>query len=254
MQENQFLEVALRAVKKAEPIFLKYFGDARGVSIKEGIRPSLVSDADKEIEQIISAEIKTRFPTHAIVGEESEPSAGDSQYTWYIDPIDGTTNFIRGFSPCVISVGLFDERGPLVGIMASPQNGILYHAVRGEGAFKNGKKISVSNSSSFNMLVGGFCWRGTDNGVELLKKLSTVTRTLRAFGSVSMQLAMVAEGMIDCCVVTQTSLYDVASGLLLVSEAGGEVTDWSGQPFTKNDQPIVASNGVFHNSLLKVLS
>ena len=253
MKENQFLKAALAAVKKAKPLFLKYFGNATGVSVKEGIGPSLVSDADKEIEKLLIAELHAKFPEHAIVGEESPAQAGIGGYCWYIDPIDGTANFTRGISHCVISVALFDEQGPLVAVLSAPQNNTLYQAVRGGGAFKNGKKISVSSSDSFNMLVGGMGWKVTEKGSDLFKKLLGVVRTLRVLGSDAMQLALVAEGTIDCFATTYTSLYDVGAGMLLVSEAGGKVTGWKGEPFTKNQQPIVASNGKIHDSLLRVL-
>ncbi|MDO8482307.1 MAG: inositol monophosphatase [bacterium] len=254
MNENQFLEAALAAVKKAEPIFLKYFGNAEGVSVKEGIVPSLVSDADKEIEKLLMAELHEKFPEHAIVGEESPAQAGTGGYCWYIDPIDGTTNFTRGISHAAISVALFDEQGPLVAVLSAPQNNTLYHAVRGGGAFKNGEKLAVSNSDSFNMLVGGMGWKGAEKGADLFKKLLTVTRTLRVFGSDATALALVAEGSLDCFATTYTSLYDVGAGMLLVSEAGGKVTGWNGEPFTKSEQPLVASNGKIHDSLLKILA
>ena len=254
MKEKQFLEVALEAVKKVEPLFLKNFGNTTGVSVKEGVVPSLVSDADTKIEKLLTDEILAHFPDHAVVGEELPAHAGRTGYCWYVDPIDGTTNFTRGIPLCAISVALFDTEGPVVAVLSVPQSDTLYHAIRGGGAFKNGKKISVSGSSSFNMLMGGMGWKGAERGAELLKKLLVITRTLRVFGSDALQLAMVSEGRLDCFVTTHTSLYDVGAGILLVSEAGGVTTDWSGKPFTKSEQPLVASNGKIHNSLLKALS
>src|SRR3989338_123577 len=250
MKENQFLEAALAAVKKAEPLFLKCFGNAVGVSVKEGVGPSLVSDTDKEIEGLLTSEISAQFPDHAIIGEELPTRSGKNSYCWYIDPIDGTTNFTRGISHCVISVALFDEQGPLVAVLSVPQDNTLSRAIRGGGAFKDGRKLTVSSSASFNMLVGGMGWKGSEKGADLFKKLLTVTRTLRVLGSDAIQLALVAEGSLDCFATTYTSLYDVGAGMLLVSEAGGKVTDWKGEPFTKSEQPIVASNGKIHGSLL----
>jgi myo-inositol-1(or 4)-monophosphatase len=254
MQKNQFLEAALGAVKKAEPVFLKHFGRPAGVAVKGGHFPSLVSDVDKEIEKIIFTELLEKFPLHAIVGEEHDPHTASSPYTWYIDPIDGPTNFIRGLSPCVISVALFDEQGPLVGVISAPNENILYRAVPGEGAFKNDKKMRVSDSSEFNMLVGGLGWKGADTGAELFRKMSTAVRTMRTFGSDALHLALVAEGKLDCYATNITSLYDVAAGLLLVTEAGGKATDWNGEAFTKNQQSLVVSNGVIHEVLLKIIS
>src|SRR3989338_4519472 len=121
MKENQFLEVALEAVKKAEPIFCKYFGKAPGVTLKPGKTPSLVSDADKEIETLLSKEISAHFPKHAIGGEEFPAVKKEgAKFTWYIDPIDGTTNYVHGFAHCAISVGLWDAAGPPVSVVFHP--------------------------------------------------------------------------------------------------------------------------------------
>lgn len=103
---QKFLEVALEAVKRAEPIFVRHFGKASGVLLKAGETPSLVSDADKEIETLLTKEISARFPEHAIVGEEFPAVKKKAAFTWYIDPIDGTTNYIHGLTHCVISVGV----------------------------------------------------------------------------------------------------------------------------------------------------
>jgi len=249
---QKFLDVALEAVKLAEPIFVKHFGNASGIAVKREERTSLVSDADKDVECILRKSIHEAFPAHTIVGEEAGSSGERSSFVWYLDPIDGTTNFIRGLLPTVISVGLFDVNGPLVTVISSPATGVLYHAVRGRGAFKNGKKISVSEGIAKERLIGAFGWKHAEKGPAVLKNLLKVVRTARILGCDGMQLALVAEGTLDCFVTNEAKLWDVAAGLLLVSEAGGEVGDWKGSPFQTSGQSLVASNGKIHQQLLAV--
>ncbi|TSC55605.1 MAG: inositol-phosphate phosphatase / L-galactose 1-phosphate phosphatase, partial [Parcubacteria group bacterium Greene0416_79] len=117
---QKFLETARAAVKKAEPIFRRHFGKSTGIATKPGKVPSFVSDADKEIEALLIREISSQFPAHSIVGEEFPAKKRSQTHTWFIDPIDGTTNYIHGIPYCSISVGLFDEKGPSVGVVADP--------------------------------------------------------------------------------------------------------------------------------------
>lgn len=252
MQEQRFLDVALAAVKKAEPVFLKYFGDANNITTKHDRFTSLVSDADGEVEDVIRKAISEQFPSHAIIGEEGAPVSG-KHYTWYIDPIDGTTNFIRGFSPCAISIALWDREGPLIGVISAPQDDTTYYAMRGKGAYKNKKKISVSTTTSFDMTVGGLAGKGTDARVDLYRKALSVSRTIRILSSDAVQLAMVAEGKLDFFATNYTHPWDVSAGVLLVLEAGGNVTDWKGKSYTTASKQLVGSNGKIHSVLLSAL-
>src|SRR3989338_2012788 len=142
---QKFLEVALEAVRKAEPIFKKYFG--KPVSIIEKQERDWVTNIDKEIEKLLIGEIRRNFPEHEIVGEEFSASlVPKGNYAWYLDPIDGTSQYIHGIPFCCISAALVDDSGPLVGVISNPETGELFHAVRGGGAFKNGKMVSVSDA------------------------------------------------------------------------------------------------------------
>lgn len=277
MQENhqRFLEVAFAAVRKAEPIFVKHFGKASGVSLKEGQAPSLVSDADREIEKLLTKEISRHFPGHAIVGEEfpavkkkDKASKGrshgasasetfrEAEFTWYLDPIDGTTNYIHGFAHCVISVGLWDADGPLAGVVSDPLNRAVYYAARGSGAFKNGKRISVSAREALKDCLGTVGWRSNEpeTGVDLLRRMAPRAYRLRVLSSSALELCLVAEGALDFFANRRLSPWDFAAGALVLTEAGGAASDWEGKQLTAHSLPLAASNGKFHQKLLAALS
>ncbi len=252
---QKFLDVALEAVKKAEPIFVQYFGKASGVVLKEGTTPSLVSDADKEIEKFLTREISTRFSEHAIVGEEFPATKGTSPFTWYIDPIDGTTNYIHGLAHCAISVGLWDAAGPLISIVSDPVNRVCYTAVRGGGAFKNGEKIRVSARGALKDCLGtiGWRWNELETGVDLLRRMAPRAYRIRVLSSSALELCLVAEGALDFYAGTNCMLWDVAAGLLVLAEAGGASSDWGGAPFAARASSLAASNGKIHEELLATL-
>jgi len=255
---QKFLEVALAAVKKAEPVFCKYFGKAPGVTLKPGKTPSLVSDADKEIETLLSKEISAHFPKHAIVGEEFPAVKKEgAKFTWYIDPIDGTTNYVHGFAHCAISVGLWDAAGPLVSVVSDPINRACYTAVRGGGAQKNGAKIRVSSRRALKDCLGAIGWRWSEpeTGIDLLRRMAPRAYRLRVLSSSALELCLVAEGALDFYVGTNCLTWDVAAGMLILTEAGGIAGDWGGKPLAVATQSsaIAASNGKVHGELLETL-
>lgn len=251
---QKFLEVALEAVKKAEPIFLESFGSAEKVEIKDDDRGSEVSGADKEIERLLTSAISSAFPDHAIVGEEGASKSG-SLYTWYFDPIDGTTNHIRGLHHCSISVALWDAHGPLVGIVSDPVNKALYTATRGGGAFKNGRPIHVSNLSSLKKSVGALGWNWNDarSRSALIDTITKNTYRFRVFSGSALELCFVAAGIFDFFVNINLHIWDMAAAALIVTEAGGVVTDKKGGDLTALSTSIVATNGKIHGDLLQAL-
>lgn len=257
MSENpqKFFEVALAAVNKAEPIFVKHFGKPSGVLMKGGKTPSLVSDADKEIEELLTKEISARFPAHGIVGEEFPAIKGTSEFTWYIDPIDGTTNYIHGLAHCAISVGLWDAQGSLVSIISDPMSHARYTAIRGGGAFKNGEPIRVSSRGALKDCLGaiGWRWNEPETGAGLLRRMAPRAYRLRVLSSSVLELCLVAEGALDFYVGTSCAIWDVAAGLLVLTEAGGNAGDWKGAVFEAGSSSLAASNGEIHLELLGVL-
>ncbi|OHA21550.1 MAG: hypothetical protein A2849_03970 [Candidatus Taylorbacteria bacterium RIFCSPHIGHO2_01_FULL_51_15] len=253
---QKFLEVALEATKKAEPVFRKYFGNAPGVSEKvdQGMHRSPVTDVDKEIETLITSHLLSQFSTHSISGEEFSPQHHSSPYTWYIDPIDGTINYIRGLPFASISLGLWKEDVPIVAVVSDPMHNVTYSALHDKGAFRNGtQKLSVSSVSKFGEAVGGSGRAKALGEDPLLQRVAKAAYRGREYGGAALELCSVAEGKLDFWISERTKIYDVAAGMLMVTEAGGTVTDWEGNPYTLDSANIVASNGKIHTELLQAL-
>ncbi len=252
---RKFLEVALEAVKKAEPIFRKSFGKASGIIEKQqGIHRSPVTDIDKEIETTIASMLAKHFPRHSIFGEEFPAQKKSGPYTWYLDPIDGTINYIRGLPGASISLGLWESETPLVAVVFDPLGNNIYSAMRGAGAFKNGtQKLSVSSISKLADGMGGMGRLAALADDPILQRVARKLYRGRQYGGSALELCLMAEGKLDCLVSERIKIYDVAAGMLILSEAGGKATDWKGNPFTPASLQFAASNGKIHNELLKEL-
>jgi len=251
---QKFLEGALAAVKIAEPVFVRSFGCASGIVQKQDSRQSQVTDSDKEIERVLVQEITSRFPDHAIVGEEGASKTG-AIYTWYIDPIDGTTNYIRGIAHCSISVALWDAHGPLVGVVADPVGKVTFTALRGGGAFRNGRPIHASTTSSLTRAVGNLAWDWGDKAsrAALINKVEKNAYRWRIFSGSALELCFVAQGSLDFFVSISIHIWDMGAAILILREAGGTVTDVKGEDVTPQSTTVVGTNGKLHRELLAAL-
>lgn len=252
---QQFFEVALQAVKEAEPIFRASFGKAAGIVEKRmGAYRSPVTDTDKEIEIMLASVIKRHFPDHSIVGEEFPARRNKNPYIWYIDPIDGTINYIRGLPGASISLGLWEKEVPIIGVVFDPMNGDIYSAVRGEGAFKNGaRKLSVSPVSELAQGIGGVGRFSALVNNSALQRVAGKIYRGRQYGGSALELCWIAEKKLDLLVSERIKIYDVAAGMLILTEAGGKATDWKGKPFVPAATQFAASNGKIHAELLQTL-
>ncbi|KKW21095.1 MAG: Inositol-1-monophosphatase (IMPase) [Parcubacteria group bacterium GW2011_GWF2_50_9] len=257
MRDNpqKFLEVALQAVKKAEPIFRKSFGKPSGVVEKQqGIYKSPVTDADKAIETVITSVLAKEFPAHSISGEEFPAQKKQSPYTWYIDPIDGTISYIRGLPCASISLGLWKEETPMVALIVDPLGRTAYSAIRGKGAFKNGKeRLSVSSVARVSDGLGSVGRMKILADDLALQRVARMAYRGRAYGGGAFELCYIAEGKLDFSVSERIKVYDVAAGMLILAEAGGTATDWEGKPFVSTATQFAASNGKIHEELLETL-
>lgn len=259
MNNQAYLKVALQAAERSGKIFKKFFGKAQNIQKKGGNKFNLVSSADIAIERLINKIIAANFPAHQILGEESGwGRQKENGYKWIIDPIDGTTNFIQGVPLCAISIALWDEKGPLLAVVSDPLRKKLYQAGRGRGARLNGKNIKVSKIKKLNNAFGGFGWNeaydpSVLNATRLSSKIITSARKARALGSTVLQLAFVAEGKFDFYAVNAIKPWDFAASSLLITEAGGTVTDWKNKPAKLNTTSLIASNGKIHSELIKTV-
>ncbi len=255
--ENQYLEIALGIAKEAGDILLKYFGQNKEKKISlKGLR-NLVTQADLESEKWIVSRLNQYFPSHGILGEEKTNTMGESGFRWYIDPLDGTTNFAHDHSFFSVSMGMAYKDTMEVGVVYAPYLDELFYAQRGKGAFLSRKgqtsPIHVSEIGDLQdtLLATGFAYH-EGNIFKNLANFSQVlklTQGIRRCGSAALDLSYVACGRYDAYWELGLQPYDVAAGSLIVQEAGGRVTDWNfGKEYLFGNN-IIASNVKLHEKI-----
>jgi myo-inositol-1(or 4)-monophosphatase len=251
--EEEILQVAIAAAKRAGKILLFHY-DCEGLEriLKED--QSFVTKADKEAETAIVEEIRAHFPEHGIVGEEGGERVSNSEYSWVIDPLDGTSNFINWIPLFAVSIAVLHKGEPVVAVVYNPIASFLCSAAKGKGTFVNGERVVVSTDTPDMGLV---TFGPGKKGKELLNKLLSVTesyfKSKRYLGCTALELAYVARGGTEGFVCLGLNKWDYAAGILLVKEAGGMVTDFSGKPCTLEQNYFLASNGLIHDSLVKMV-
>lgn len=219
----------------------------------------LVTEADRASERSIMTAIRERFPDHAVLGEEGGRLPGESEFCWYVDPLDGTTNFAHGLPVYAISIGLWRGDAPVAGVVYAPGLDELFIAGRGRGAALNGRAIRVSRESVLrrSLLSTGFPYDAATNPENNLDHFSTFVhqaQAVRRFGAAALDLAYVAMGRFDGFWEARLHPWDVAAGAVLVTEAGGQLSDFLGAPFNMTVRNVVASNGHIHGALLAGLA
>ena len=218
----------------------------------------LVTEVDLAAEKEIIAILSRAFPGHRVVGEESGVGEGESDYIWWIDPIDGTTNFVHGYPFYSVSVALEYRGESIVGIVYDPTRDELFQAVKGRGTFLNGTPITVSMVETLNdsLLATGFPYdrdrrkEALDLAAGLLKRVQGVRRD----ASAALDLAYVAAGRLDGFWEFGLKPWDTAAGRLLVEEAGGKISDFKGDIFDIRQGAVVAANALIHAELLEQLN
>jgi myo-inositol-1(or 4)-monophosphatase len=241
---------------EAGKILMGHFGHLAGYDFKGKV--DLVSAADRASEDFLKARILERFPDDAILAEESGASPGASDVTWIIDPLDGTTNFVHGHPMFAVSLAISGPRGVDAGVIYLPVTRELFFAQRGEGAMGPGGRLTVSSPQSLGEALAstGFPYHRReimDTLLEDVRRLMDSCQGFRRMGSACVDLAYVAAGRYDCYVERHLKPWDTAAGALLVSEAGGRVTNFSGGDFDPFGPELVATNGHTHDELLRVL-
>lgn len=251
---NQFLEVAVETAMEAGGILLSEFDHPAKISYKGEV--DLVTQADRRSEEAIVGRLRAYFPKHSIVAEEGSGQEGDARYRWIVDPLDGTTNFAHGYPCFAVSIG-FEEAGELqVGVIYQPITKELFTTSRGEGAYLNEKRIRVSSIDhlSTSLLATGFpsTKRARNPNIHYYWNFTLQSHGVRRDGSAALDLASVACGRFDGFWEFGLHPWDTAAGVLLVREAGGVVTTFSGQPYRPGDNETLASNGRIHAELRQV--
>ena len=248
------LRVATTATRVAGNFLKKRY--RREHDVKEKTPRELVTVSDIVAQEIIIDTLSRAFPSYKVITEEAVNKILSPSPTWVIDPLDGTNNFVFGIPLVCVSVGLVENRKRVLGVIYAPLEQALYTAVRGHGSFRNGTQILASKEKRLAHSVIAYDNRfSTDSrAFKGYERLVRAAFTTRIFGSATRDLCFVAEGAIAGRVFSNARLYDIAAGTLIVEEAGGVVTDLEGRPASLGTKQIVASNGILHNRLIKILT
>ena len=247
---------AIAAAYQGADVLRSYFGKHPAVRKKSAI--DLVTEADTASEETIVKIIRSRFPDHAVLAEESGSSGEGQRCQWIIDPLDGTTNFAHQIPIYAISIGFALHERMVVGVVLNPCSGELFTATADEGARLNGRPIRVSsvNTLEDSLLVTGFPYNVRDLLPDVTIRMQNCLRLsqgVRRLGSAALDLCYVAAGRFEAFWEENLKPWDTAAGVLMVTEAGGRVSDFDGQDFHRNGNAIVASNGIIHAQTLKLL-
>ena len=247
-----FVPAMEQIARDAGALLRRYF--RQRVKIEYKGDADLVTIADRESEALILARVRSEFPSHDVMGEEGARIETGSDYRWYIDPLDGTTNFAHGFPVFCVSLGL-ERRGQRVaGVLYDPTRDELFAAELGCGATLNGERIQVSKTASLGecLLATGFPShkRHKNPNIFFYHQITLKTHGVRRAGSAALDLASVACGRFDGFWEMNLNPWDTAAGVLIVEEAGGQVTNFQGGLFDLASRETVASNGLVHDALL----
>jgi len=251
---GNFLDAAIEIAKEAGQVLLAH----RGVGFELKGDYDLVTAADRASEQLIVKRLKQRFPEHGIVAEEGGRAAEQAELRWYVDPLDGTTNFAHGFPMWNVTLALANRGEAIAGVIYDPLNRELFTAERGAGARLNGAPIHVSKTPVLNdaLLATGFPSRKRHQNVNIhfYYQLAMVTHGVRRGGSAALDLAYTACGRLEGFWEFGLNPWDMAAGTLLVEEAGGKVSGMRGEPLDLHGRYLLADNGLIHEESLKLFS
>lgn len=236
-------------IRQAGDILMNHFGKPMAYKDKgdrqTGI--SYVTPADTHSEALLISQLGQKFPGMAFMAEESGDHGIQADYCWVIDPLDGTTNFVHGIPYFCISVALTHQGEPIFGMIYNPVLDELFYAYKGQGAYLNGKKIAVTAQTAFSkaLCVVGLPYAKSSRYMALLetvRELSPKMYAFRHFGAAALDLAHTARGSLDALFLVDLSWWDVAAGMLLVTEAGGAVTDFEGKMVRSDFTSMVAGS------------
>lgn len=255
--DDDLKRVALKAVKEGGAILMKYFGKIKSIDYKGEI--NLVTEADQRSEEVILSIIKDSYPNHRILAEETGESGNSSSFKWIIDPLDGTTNYAHGYPCFCVSLAIEYEEEVLYGAVYDPVKDELFTAEKGKGAFINGKAIKTSSTKQLDqsLLCTGFPYDvrdDMDSNILNFRTFLMKAQAVRRDGSAALDLCHTAAGRFDGFWEQKLFPWDVAAGGLLVTEAGGKLTNFTGGNFSIYDKEIVASNGLIHDQMVEALN
>lgn len=254
---HPLMNIAIKAARSASKIILRATDRLDTIQVTEKKFNDFVTEVDKNAEQEIINIIHDSYPDHAILGEESGES-GKSDYTWIIDPIDGTNNFFHGHPHFCISIGIKFKNTIEHGLIYDPLRNELFTATRGAGAYLNDRRIRVAQRKQFagSIISSGFGNKLIENVSDYLKILTTIlpqATGIRQSGSAALDLAYVASGRIDGFWAMALSPWDIAAGVVIIKEAGGIVDDFDGNGKYMETGNVIAGNQNIFNLILQII-
>jgi myo-inositol-1(or 4)-monophosphatase len=253
---TDYLATAIDIAREAGGLISELSKQPQEISYKR--RSDLVTEADRRSEALIVKRLCGSFPQHDIVGEEGGGRSTNADYCWYVDPLDGTTNFAHGFPVFCVTLGLAHRGEVVAGVVYDPTRDELFTAERGAGAFLNGKRLSVSKAASLSesLLATGFppFADNHDLNIQFYFRFTLLSHGIRRAGSAALDLCSVASGRFEGFWELKLNPWDKAAGSLLVTEAGGRVTNLAGGPFRLLEDEVFASNGLVHDQMTQVFA
>ncbi len=253
-----YKDILIEATKKGAEQLAYFFHREFKIFNKDGVN-NPVTEADKAAEKSIIETIQKNFPDHFILSEETGEIPTDSAYKWIIDPIDGTINFSQGIPICAVSVGLEYKGEIILGAVYNPVMNEFFFAEKGKGAFLNDKQIHVSKKSTIekSCLVTGFPYQYLDTPigpVQVFERLVKKGIAVRRLGSAALDLCWTAAGRFEAFYEHLLHPWDTSAGVLILAEAGGKTTNLKGDKFDIYQHGLVASNGLVHDELLRIIN
>jgi myo-inositol-1(or 4)-monophosphatase len=251
---SSFLPEVSAIAREAGALLMTYFD--RRIAIEYKGDADLVTAADRASEKLIVGKLRELWPSHEIVGEEgTRDNTGTSDYRWYVDPLDGTTNFAHGYPVFCVSIGLEYRNELIVGVLYDPTRNELFAAAKGSGATLNGKPIHVSNTRTLSesILATGFPShkRHKNPNIHFYHQITLRTHGIRRAGSAALDLANVACGRYDGFWEFNLNPWDTSAAVVIVREAGGAVTKFEGSDFNIDSREVLASNRLLHEELMQ---
>ena len=248
--------VGIEAIYRGAGVLRDHFGRISQINQKGAF--DLITEADTESEKKIIETIRKAFPDHSILAEESGTNKGSAEYQWLIDPLDGTTNYVHQLPIFSIAIALAVHDEIMLGLVLNPMDGELYSAIAGKGAELNGKAIKVSSTASVSdsLLVTGFPYDFDKIAEPAMKRFGVcqqASQGIRRLGSAALDICYVACGRFDGFWEQNLNSWDKAAGAIIAAEAGAEITNFSGRPFSIKQKEILVTNGNIHQEMLSLL-
>ena len=251
LHSQDYLTPMQELAREAGSVLISYFGK---VAVEYKGEVDLVTEADRSAEKLIAARIRKQWPSHDLLAEEGSRNDTGSDFRWYVDPLDGTTNFAHGYPVFCVSIALEYRKERIAGVIYDPCRNEMFAAEKGSGSTLNGRRVSVSRIGRLaeSLLGTGFPShkRHKNPNIHFYHQITLRSHGVRRAGSAALDLCCVACGRYDAFWEFNLNPWDTAAGVLLVEEAGGKITNFTGGPFEISSREVLASNSLVHGELL----